>query len=314
MNCIVEDLKHTELFKGVAVETLKLIAAQATPMAVKSGKLLLNPEIENEYVYIILSGALALYFGSLDSPKIRVIGKGYSVGELSIIGHAKPSAYVIADEDSCVLPLHRDFTEKLIAETAPIANNLLRQLATWLKDNTDYIVRDRSKIGELTNHANTDSLTGLYNRRWLDATLNRLLSQAIETRTPLCIMLLDADHFKEYNDSFGHLAGDKALIEIAKTLHLSIRTYDFAARFGGDEFIILLPNTQLREAHTMAERIRSSIEKQTIYHEEGNILLKLRVSIGLVCNTQDSTVDSIFRAVDTKLYEAKQAGRNSIAY
>ncbi len=76
MNCIVEDLKHTELFKGVAVETLKLIAAQATPMAVKSGKLLLNPEIENEYVYIILSGALALYFGSLDSPKIRVIGKG----------------------------------------------------------------------------------------------------------------------------------------------------------------------------------------------------------------------------------------------
>lgn len=314
MNCIVEDLKQTQLFKGVAVETLKLVAAQAEPMQVKSGKLLITPELENEYVYIILSGALALYFGSLDSPKIRVLGKGYSVGELSIIGRAKPTAYVIADEDSCVLPLHRDFTEKLIAETAPIANNLLRQLATWLKDNTDYIVQDRSKIGELTNHANTDSLTGLYNRRWLDATLKRLLSQAIETQTPLCIMLLDADHFKDYNDSFGHLAGDRALIEIARILRVSIRTYDFAARFGGEEFIILLPNTQMREAHAMAERIRSSIAKQTVVHEDGNILFKLTVSIGLVSSNEDSTVDVIFNAVDAKLYEAKQAGRNCIAY
>jgi diguanylate cyclase (GGDEF)-like protein len=307
-----KELAQTELFKDVPDAILELIQEHASPLQLMPGVVLLSPEHENHHIYIILSGVLSLHFGSLDSPEVRVFEKGASVGEMSLIDQSLPSAFVVAKEVSRVFPVHRDLLQKLVADTNPVVRNLLRILTRWIKANTECMVSDRSKIGELTNHATTDALTGLYNRRWLDNALSRFLAQAIETEQPLCILLIDVDHFKKYNDALGHLAGDQVLIAIGNNLRMAIRPCDFATRFGGEEFLVLLPNTSQSEGIAVAERIRLDIEKKAVARPDGALLPGITISIGLVINTPDSTSKSLIDAADAMLYQAKQEGRNCI--
>ena len=117
---------------------------------------------------------------------MRELTAGYSVGEMSIIDGSRPSAYVKAKDDCRVFPLHRDFLLHLVQTTNPIAYNLLRLLTEWMKSNTQKIINDQFQISELSNQANIDVLTGLYNRRWLDQALPRMLSQTA-TRAQPCV-------------------------------------------------------------------------------------------------------------------------------
>lgn len=314
MNFITKELAQTELFRDVPDAIIDVVRAQANPLELRQGEVLLTPERENHHIYLLLSGTLALHFGSLESPEVRVLEKGISVGEMSLIDQGTPSAFVIAKENCRVFPVHRDLLHNLVAETNPVTRNLLRLLTGWVKANMECIVMDRSKIGELTNHANIDVLTGLYNRRWLDNALERLLRQAIENEQPLCILLIDVDHFKKYNDTLGHSSGDQALIAIGNIFKTTVRPYDFATRYGGEEFLILLPNTTENEGVAVAERMRLTIEKTTIIDSEGASLPSITISIGLVINNSQSTPNSLVDAADAKLYQAKQQGRNCIRY
>jgi diguanylate cyclase (GGDEF)-like protein len=287
---------------------------QATPFELAEGELLLAPERDNECVYLLLSGTLGLHFGSLDSPEIREIRKGVSVGEMSLIDGMPPSAYVIAKEVCRVFPIQRNLLQSLIEETSPIAANLLMLLTRWMRDSTNRIVRDRAQIWELTDHANVDALTRLYNRRWLDKTFSRLLEQAIKTEQCLCVLLIDVDHFKKYNDTQGHLGGDQALIALGEVLRNSVRAYDFATRYGGEEFLVILPNTSKEESIAAAERIRQNAEKKVITSAEGTPLPFITISIGLAMKEQSSTPQSLIAAADAQLYRAKESGRNCVRY
>ena len=314
MSVITKELAQTELFKDVSDDVIESVRIHATPFELMPGDVLLSPECENHHIYLLLSGTLALHFGSLDSPEIRTLGKGISVGEMSIIDQSTPSAYIVAKENCRIFPVHRDVVHQLVSDTTPIARNLLRLLTMWNRENTQCIISDRSKIGELTNHANIDSLTGLHNRRWLDNALARLLPEAIENSQPLCILLVDVDHFKKYNDTLGHSSGDQALIAIGNVLKSTIRPYDFATRYGGEEFLILLPNTTLNEGVVVAERIRVNVEQTNIVHCDGTPLPGITISIGLVINNVESTCQSLVDDADRQLYYAKQQGRNCIKY
>lgn len=314
MSPVAAELAQTELFRDAPENTLEMILGLATPLELEQGAVLLSPERENHHIYLLLSGVLSVHFGSLDSPVIRELSKGVSVGELSIIDGTPPSAYVIAKEASRVFPIHRDVLHKLVSETSPVAGNLLRLLAQWLRDNTQRIMKDRTQIWELTDHANVDALTGLYNRRWLDNALVRLQAQAIKGEQPLCILIIDVDHFKKYNDTQGHLGGDQALIAMGEVLKTSVRPYDFATRYGGEEFLVILPNTVLDEGIAVAERIRQSVEKKGVTSVDGIPLPDITVSIGLAMNRFDFTPQSLIAAADAQLYRAKQEGRNCIRY
>jgi diguanylate cyclase (GGDEF)-like protein len=157
-------------------------------------------------------------------------------------------------------------------------------------------------------------LTGLYNRRWLNNAFTRFLAQANETGHPLCVMLIDVDHFKNYNDTFGHSAGDQALIVIGNRLRAAMRAYDFAIRFGGEEFLILLPNTPIEEGAKVAERIRKDIEKNVVDWPDGSFLPSVTISIGVVVSYLDSTPKSLIDNADAMLYRAKQDGRNCVRF
>lgn len=314
MNSLIEELAQTELFRDVPDALLRQVPAYAAPRELAPGEMLLSPEQDNEYVYLLLSGTLSLHFGSPDSPEIRELRQGVSVGEMSIFDNTPPSAYVIAKEASRVFPLHRDLLYSLVSEANPVARNLLRLLTQWMKVNTQRIVQDRAQIWELTDHANIDGLTGLYNRRWLDNALARLLAQVQKGEQQLCILLIDADNFKRYNDSHGHQAGDQALVALGEVLKTTVRPYDFATRYGGEEFLIMLPNASREEGRVVAERIRGNVAKKAIVAVDGTPLPGITVSIGLAISDAGSTPESLIGAADAQLYRAKEAGRNGVGF
>ncbi len=155
----------------------------------------------------------------------------------------------------------------------------------------------------------TDSLTGLYNRSKLDAILSDQLARFERTQREFTLLMMDIDHFKTLNDTYGHITGDEILSGVAQILVHSIRSIDFAARYGGDEFIIILVETSAEHAQKTAERIRSQVENMR-YGSTGSTIT-VTVSIGIVrCQSADTTPTAVFARADRALYEAKHAGRN----
>lgn len=314
MALLIQELAKTELLQQVSEDILEQLLAHAAPLLLSPGHLLLSPEQDNQHIYLVLSGTLTVHFISPDAPVIRELAEGSSAGEMSILDDTAPSAYVKAKNQCKVFPVHRDFLLNLIQTTHPVAYNLLRLLTKWMKANTQKIINDQFQISELTNQVNIDGLTGLYNRRWLDNALPRLLSQVNSQSQILCILIIDADHFKHYNDLHGHQGGDLALIAMGTVLRSNIRSYDFAARIGGEEFMIVLPNTTLKDSVAMAERIRIEIENRSITSPDGKALPSITVSIGLAQYYSNSTAEALFAAADKQLYLAKQDGRNRVRY
>ena len=164
-----------------------------------------------------------------------------------------------------------------------------------------------SKQNELLNEmSRTDFLTKINNRRSLYEKLEYEILRAKRTHEPLSIAIMDIDHFKRVNDTYGHLAGDQVLIDVAKIIQSSVRITDIVGRFGGEEFMIILPNCAAADAINVAETIRLSVEGETF--ENG---LKLTISGGLK-QYEDETVDGLIELVDQSLYDAKQYGRNQM--
>jgi len=171
-----------------------------------------------------------------------------------------------------------------------------------------------NQIRTIGNLSMTDQLTCIPNRRSLDNRLNLEWNRAIREKTPICILLMDLDKFKNYNDTYGHQQGDVALKTVARTFSQSLkRQNDFVARWGGEEFAVLLPNTTLEGALGVAEDIRANVEATVIPCSDGSIT-KITVSIGLNTQipTQDSAVEFFIAGADEALYAAKKSGRNRI--
>ena len=162
----------------------------------------------------------------------------------------------------------------------------------------------------LEGEAHTDILTGLPNRRRFDEEFARAFGSAIRRSSPIGVAIIDIDHFKNYNDAFGHQAGDVALRSIADAIGESVeRSGDFAARYGGEEFVVILEDTTLAGAAGVGERIRSAVLEAGIPSPNGGLL---SVSVGVAARLPGSTGDALLRQADAALYDAKNAGRNRV--
>ncbi|MCG8014676.1 MAG: sensor domain-containing diguanylate cyclase [Candidatus Thiodiazotropha sp. 'RUGA'] len=204
------------------------------------------------------------------------------------------------------------------------ANRFTRQHAT------DFLARLATICGvcleNVTNRERllisglTDPLTELHNRRYLDRRLEEELSRSSRYRQPLSCLFIDADHFKRINDNYGHPAGDQVLRELAKRIRSQLRASDVATRYGGEEFAILLPQTNLSEALLLAERIRLEVNSHPIYLDQGESL-QLSVSIGvsetlpMLGKSHHKELGShLLACADQALYIAKSKGRNRIEH
>jgi two-component system cell cycle response regulator len=158
----------------------------------------------------------------------------------------------------------------------------------------------------------TDGLTGLYNRRYMESHLATLVEQAAGRGKPLTLLVLDIDYFKSINDTHGHDAGDDVLREFATRVRKSIRGIDLACRFGGEEFVIVMPETDMAVAALVAERIRRRIAGEPFPIEQGTKALDVTLSIGLAALSSNDTGASILKRADQALYRAKRDGRNRV--
>ena len=171
----------------------------------------------------------------------------------------------------------------------------------------------RASVTQTIEMAVTDGLTGLHNRRYLDSHLQTLFDRAVGRRRPLSVMITDLDRFKSINDTFGHDGGDDVLREFAQRLRKNVRGIDLACRFGGEEFVVVMPDTDAQVAEKVAERIRAEIARAPFAVGHDGQTVEVTVSVGVSSLRRGTdTVEALMKRADVALYEAKSGGRNRV--
>jgi len=176
-----------------------------------------------------------------------------------------------------------------------------------------YSDRLRSNLQLSLEMAITDQLTGLYNRRYMSSHVDTLVATALETKKPLSLLIMDIDFFKAVNDTYGHPVGDEVLRSFAQRLRANVRGIDLACRYGGEEFVVIMPETDVAYAYTVAERLRQAVADVPFPVSCSETGLPVTVSIGVTSiERPDDTSDSILKRADQALYRAKRDGRNRV--
>jgi diguanylate cyclase (GGDEF)-like protein len=297
------------LFRGIDPDSMSDLLPQCTRIDVEQGHVLLSPERENHCVYVVLSGRLSVHLGSLEAPKIADLTPGACAGEMSLIEETDPSAFVVATEPSHLMVISHTLLWRMVDRSHTFCKNLLVVLSERVRADNEYIASSLGVLRQAERNAHTDALTGLGNRHWMRAMFEREVIRALHSDQALCLMMIDVDNFKVFNDQYGHIAGDRVLVAVADALREYLRPTDLIARFGGDEFAVLLPDVQITQARQTAERIRQQIGELS----PPSLVTAITVSIGIADRTSRDDVATLVQRADAAMYDAKEAGRNRVA-
>lgn len=253
-------------------------------------------------------GALRAVLRSGDSRRVEAGAGDFDPQIEGYPGHDTTSCLLVGlrmqDEPPAVLGLHR-FGGTPFEEADHARAKALAPLFGAAIDN----LRRFSRAEELSI---TDGLTGVYNYRYLRSALDKEVARCKRFREEFSIIMLDVDHLKEYNDVHGHLQGSEVLRRLAQVVMGELRSADVVAKYGGDEFVIVLPQTHRAGAHVLAERIRAAIEAYEFPGEEGD--MKITSSMGVAKFPEDGEFTrDLLEAADIALYEAKRSGRNRVS-
>ena len=206
----------------------------------------------------------------------------------------------------------RGIIESLV-QTASAMKRDNRALEVRLKSSKTEITQLQHNLEAARNESLTDPLTTLANRKYFDESLARTVLDASTSADPLSLLLADIDHFKTFNDTYGHLTGDQVLRLVALSVKQNVKGQDLAARYGGEEFAVVLPRTALREAISVADQIRRSVMgKELMKRSTGEHLGRVTLSIGVATHRRGDTIQSLIERADSCLYAAKRNGRNRV--
>jgi len=204
-------------------------------------------------------------------------------------------------------------TVEVLLSAGREAGSLNKGLQQHLADSRQEIRALREDLEVVRVESLTDPLTSLANRKYFNDAFQRLVLEAKQKEYPLSLIISDIDHFKQFNDLFGHMIGDHVLRRVAASLKQNIKGRDIAARFGGEEFVVLLPHAPLSAAVTVAEQFRTELHaKELKRRSNGESLGRLTVSQGVATMRPGDTMTSLLERADTCLYRAKKAGRNCV--
>ncbi len=190
-------------------------------------------------------------------------------------------------------------------------NEILARVRTQIRKKR-YTERLRDNVQLSIEMAITDALTGLYNRRYMETHVGTLVDQAIARGKPLSVLILDIDYFKAINDTHGHDAGDDVLQDFAIRIRKSIRGIDLACRYGGEEFVVVMPETDMAVATMVAERLRRRIASEPFPIQKGAKVIEVTISIGIAALGPNDNAAAVIKRADQALYRAKRDGRNRV--
>jgi len=206
----------------------------------------------------------------------------------------------------------RSIVEGLVRTTHDMEEHNSR-LETSLKASKLEINQLQTNLEAVRHESLTDPLTSLANRKYFDTALEKSIALSAASGEPLALLLADIDHFKLFNDTYGHLTGDQVLRLVAMALKQNVKGQDIAARYGGEEFAIILPNTTLRSALTVADHVRRAVmTKELMKRSTGEHLGRITVSVGVAILHKDEAAPSLIERADNALYAAKRYGRNRV--
>jgi two-component system cell cycle response regulator len=256
---------------------------------------------EGSYDVIIVSLALEQFDGLRLCSQLRSLERTRNVPILAIADGENTTRLVrgleIGVNDYLTRPLDR--------------HELLARVRTQIRKKR-YTERLRDNVQMSIEMAITDALTGLYNRRYMESHVGTLVEQASSRGKPLTVLVLDIDYFKSINDTFGHDAGDDVLREFALRIKKAIRGIDLACRYGGEEFVVVMPETDMAVATIVAERLRWRIASEPFAVAQGTRPVEVTISIGIAALGCGDTPATVLKRADQALYRAKRAGRNRV--
>ena len=306
-------LDSLELFKGVYPDDIQSLLQRCDRQDLEEGEHLLSPREKNEHVFVVLSGSLNVHVGSPDAPVLVTMESGACVGEMSIIEDRDPSAYVIAAEKSHLLLIHQSVLWGMVDASHEFAKNLLVVLSERVRSHNRVIADSYGEMRKFERHATTDALTSLANRHAMKELFPRAVERCVEKNKPVAFMMIDVDNFKQFNDMFGHIAGDRALAAVSKILRTQFRPRDLLVRYGGDEFAVLLPDVDTVQAMAIGERLLRIVSGETGDGSDSLIQIPIRISMGVAELKPQGTLESLIRDADAALYRAKHAGRDTVS-
>jgi diguanylate cyclase (GGDEF)-like protein len=314
-----EFLKGVNIFADLGEEEVEGLVAALHPRELASGEVLFREGDPGGEMYVVEDGSLGISVTVPDGAllEIAAFSRGDFFGEMSIFEREPRSATCTAKIPCRLLSLHeRDLSLLMAASPASAAKRMWRMLAVTRRrlEDTGEFLTDMVQWGEeARRRAITDPLTGLYNRRYLEEALEEQVNKAREGGRPLSLAMIDLDRFREINEGYSQEMGDRVIVAAAEVFRASLRPTDAAARYGGDEFTFLLPDTDARTAREVLERVRRGVEALTLLEGLGGPVTRLTTSQGLACFPEHGADARTLRdAADTALYKAKELGRNRV--
>ncbi len=307
-----EQLNQFQLFRNVLLDPIWELLRQSEVRTLCEGEVLLQKNQPNCTMFLVLRGALKVYLDDDQQREAAELGPGQAVGELSVIDGSAASAHVVSIGETQLLCVDEKTFWRVTRASHGFCTNLLSLLSLRMRSSNISLEESESLQGKFEHEALTDGLTGVYNRRWLDKMLPRLLQRSEQDGQPFCVLMIDVDHFKVFNDNYGHAVGDSALREVAYTLAKKVRPIDLVVRYGGEEFCVLLPETDLQSGIGAAERLRKAIQNTEICDGSEVPIPNITISAGLAVRRAGENADEMLKRADQALYLAKANGRDRL--
>ena len=307
-------LSRLQLFRNVDLQdpVIKKLLSMCDYRQLLIDEKLLTTEEENHYLYILIKGRLIIHLSTQEGIPLATVEPGECIGEMSIIDSRVPTASVSASEETRVLVVEQEVLWRMVSASHEIARNLLYIMAERVRYSNLIIADSLEMQRKYQRFATTDSLTGLHNRGWLDSAFDLELKRSERDDLPLVMIMIDIDDFKNINDEYGHLAGDQVLISVASSIRSPLRPNDLVARFGGEEFAVLLPETTLDNAKVIAQRLCDKVSNAEPCKLDAQELPKVTISLGVAERQPGYTLDMMITAADAAMYHAKHKGKNCV--
>ena len=321
-------LKNVLIFSDLAAEEIQDLLALLHPRELSKAQTLFKQGDPGGELFVVASGALGIAVTLDDGKKLEIaeFKKGDFFGEMSIFEKDARSATCYAKRRSRLLAVNeREFFRFVESNPVSAGKVMERMLAVTRRrlEDTGGFLSDMVQWGEdARRRAITDPLTGLYNRRYLEEALEEYFMKARTGSRPLSVVMLDLDHFRQINEKYSEKAGDGVIKAAAEIFRRFLRQTDVAARYGGDEFTFILPDTDAQSANTIMESIRRTIEETDLLESalperkgeaQTSPLQRVTTSQGLACFPDHASEPKALReAADDALYRAKETGRNRV--